>query len=38
MPAISVIVVSYDAADELEACLRSIAELPEVQADATSRR
>ncbi|HME81705.1 MAG TPA: glycosyltransferase family 2 protein [Candidatus Eremiobacteraceae bacterium] len=33
MSAISVIVVSYDAADELEECLRSIAGLPEVKAD-----
>ncbi|HZV78743.1 MAG TPA: glycosyltransferase family 2 protein [Candidatus Binatus sp.] len=33
MPAVSVIVVSYNAADELEGCLRSIAALPEVAAD-----
>jgi GT2 family glycosyltransferase len=33
MPAISVIVVSYNAADELEGCLRSIAALPEVASD-----
>ncbi|HKW44791.1 MAG TPA: glycosyltransferase family 2 protein [Candidatus Eremiobacteraceae bacterium] len=33
MPSVSVIVVSYNAADELEACLRSLAALPEVKAD-----
>jgi N-acetylglucosaminyl-diphospho-decaprenol L-rhamnosyltransferase len=33
MPQISVVVVSYNAADELEQCLRSLAALPEVQAD-----
>lgn len=33
MPAVSVIIVSYNAADELEAALRSVAALPEVQAD-----
>jgi N-acetylglucosaminyl-diphospho-decaprenol L-rhamnosyltransferase len=33
MPRVSVIVVSYNAADELEACLRSLAALPEVMAD-----
>jgi len=35
MPKISVIVVSYNAADQLEACLRSLAALPEVQRDAS---
>ncbi len=34
MPAVSVIVVSYNAADELEDCLQSIAQLPEVAGDA----
>ncbi|MBV8280846.1 MAG: glycosyltransferase, partial [Candidatus Eremiobacteraeota bacterium] len=33
MPQVSVIVVSYNAADELEGCLRSLAALPEVVAD-----
>jgi hypothetical protein len=33
MPRVSVIVVSYNAADELDACLRSLAALPEVKAD-----
>jgi N-acetylglucosaminyl-diphospho-decaprenol L-rhamnosyltransferase len=33
MPRVSVIVVSYNAADELDACLRSLAALPEVAAD-----
>jgi len=33
MPSVSVIVVSYNAADELDACLRSLAALPEVIAD-----
>ena len=33
MAAVSVIVVSYNAADELEGCLRSLAALPEVVAD-----
>lgn len=33
MPKVSVIVVSYNAAGELESCLRSLAALPEVQAD-----
>jgi len=33
MPEISVIVVSYNAAAELERCLRSLAALPEVAAD-----
>jgi len=33
MPQVSVIVVSYNAADELEGCLRSLAALPEVAAD-----
>src|ERR1700724_1583855 len=33
MPSVSVIVVSYNAADELEACLRSLAVLPEMTAD-----
>ena len=33
MPKVAVIVVSYNAADELEACLRSLAALPEVKAD-----
>src|SRR5579864_370324 len=33
MPRVSVIVVSYNAADELDACLRSLAALPEVIAD-----
>ena len=33
MASVSVIVVSYNAADELEACLRSLAALPEVIAD-----
>lgn len=33
MPDISVIVVSYNAAEELERCLRSLASLPEVSAD-----
>ncbi|MBV8365757.1 MAG: glycosyltransferase family 2 protein [Candidatus Eremiobacteraeota bacterium] len=33
MPAVSVIVVSYNAADELEGCLRSLAALPEVASD-----
>lgn len=33
MPKVSVIVVSYNAADELDACLRSLATLPEVTAD-----
>jgi GT2 family glycosyltransferase len=33
MPKVSVIVVSYNAADELDACLRSIANLPEVKSD-----
>jgi len=35
MPKISVIVVSYNAADQLESCLRSLAALPEVQRDAS---
>lgn len=35
MPTVSVIVVSYNAADELEDCLRSLAQLPEVAGDAT---
>ena len=34
MPEVSVIVVSYNAADELAGCLRSLAELPEVASDA----
>src|SRR5579863_1962870 len=33
MPHVSVIVVSYNAADQLDACLRSLAALPEVQRD-----
>lgn len=33
MPSVSVIVVSYNAADELESCLRSVAALPEVRRD-----
>ena len=33
MPKVSVIIVSYNAADELEACLSSLADLPEVKAD-----
>jgi GT2 family glycosyltransferase len=33
MPRVSVIVVSYNAADELDACLLSLAALPEVKAD-----
>jgi N-acetylglucosaminyl-diphospho-decaprenol L-rhamnosyltransferase len=33
MASVSVIVVSYNAADELDACLRSLAALPEVIAD-----
>src|ERR1700692_3423833 len=33
MPSVSIIVVSYNAADELEACLRSVAALPEVAVD-----
>ncbi|HLW38558.1 MAG TPA: glycosyltransferase family 2 protein [Candidatus Eremiobacteraceae bacterium] len=33
MPSVSVIVVSYNAADQLEACLRSLQTLPEVIAD-----
>ncbi|HEY5095538.1 MAG TPA: glycosyltransferase family 2 protein [Candidatus Eremiobacteraceae bacterium] len=33
MPKVSVIVVSFNAADELDACLRSLAALPEVMAD-----
>lgn len=33
MPQVSVIVVSYNAADQLDACLRSLAALPEVQRD-----
>ncbi len=33
MPRISVIIVSYNAADQLEGALRSVAALPEVQAD-----
>src|ERR1700716_1353357 len=33
MPKVSVIVVSFNAADELEGCLRSLAALPEVRAD-----
>jgi N-acetylglucosaminyl-diphospho-decaprenol L-rhamnosyltransferase len=33
MAQVSVVVVSYNAADELEQCLRSLATLPEVQAD-----
>src|SRR4029077_11210628 len=33
MPRVSVIVVSYNAADELESCLRSVAALPEVRSD-----
>ena len=33
MPKVSVIVVSYNAADELESCLRSLAVLPEVARD-----
>jgi len=35
MPSVSIIVVSYNAADELEACLRSLAALPEVAADSS---
>jgi len=35
MPRVSVIVVSYNAADELESCLRSIAALAEVRRDPT---
>src|ERR1700680_1106427 len=34
MPQVSGVVVSYNAADELEGCLRSLAALPEVAADA----
>src|SRR5579872_4393490 len=33
VPSVSVIVVSYNAADQLEACLRSLQTLPEVIAD-----
>ncbi|HXW50910.1 MAG TPA: glycosyltransferase family 2 protein [Candidatus Acidoferrales bacterium] len=33
MPAVSVIIVSYNAAEELAAALRSVAALPEVRAD-----
>jgi N-acetylglucosaminyl-diphospho-decaprenol L-rhamnosyltransferase len=33
VPKVSVIVVSYNAADELESCLRSLADLPEVKRD-----
>lgn len=33
MPKVSVVVVSYNAADELESCLRSLAVLPEVRRD-----
>jgi len=33
MPKVSVVVVSFNAADELESCLRSLAALPEVRAD-----
>ena len=33
MPKVSVIVISYNAADQLEACLRSLAALPEVKDD-----
>ena len=33
MPEVSVVVVSYNAADELESCLRSLQTLPEMQAD-----
>ncbi|MDQ6823968.1 MAG: glycosyltransferase family 2 protein [Candidatus Eremiobacteraeota bacterium] len=33
MPSISVIVVSYNAAEQLEQCLRSLARLPEVKTD-----
>lgn len=35
MPKVSVIVVSYNAADQLESCLRSLAALPEVRRDAS---
>src|SRR5579864_6924173 len=35
MPRVSVIIVSYNAADQLEAALRSIAALPEVSGDPT---
>lgn len=35
MPRISVVVVSYNAADELESCLRSVAALSEVRRDPT---
>ena len=35
MPRVTVIVVSYNAADELESCLRSVAALSEVRSDAT---
>lgn len=35
MPQVSVIIVSYNAADQLEAALRSVAALPEVLADAS---
>jgi N-acetylglucosaminyl-diphospho-decaprenol L-rhamnosyltransferase len=35
MPRVSVIIVSYNAADQLEAALRSLAALPEVAADPT---
>ena len=35
MASVSVIVVSYNAADELEGCLRSLAALPEITADPT---
>src|SRR5438105_5399761 len=34
MPKVSGVVVSYNAADELESCLRSLADLPEVRRDA----
>jgi N-acetylglucosaminyl-diphospho-decaprenol L-rhamnosyltransferase len=33
VPDVSVVIVSYNAADELEACLRSLAALPEIQRD-----